>query len=450
MLLTIMYFIIALLILIIVHEYGHFVVARLCGVKVLTFSFGFGKKLFSWHDKRGTEYVYSLWPLGGYVKMLDETEGEVSPKERHLAFNQQSILKRIAIVAAGPLFNFLFALLALWLVLMIGVYSLAPMINGIKPGSLAAKAGLKANEEIVMFNTKPVASWHDMQYALMPLIGSDDTITLVVKSIDTGKHRTIRLPLAGWQLDAKKPDALDSIGIIPFIPTIIPIVGEVIVDSPASKAGFEVGDRIQTYNGQLVTDWLDLVDYVQKHPGEQLKLGLLRQGKSMTLSLLIGHHLVDGQPQGFIGLRSQKTDWPTEWLRFQRQGPLEALATACTQTIELTRTTFSLMGRFVTGKLALEHLSGPVGIAQGAGDSGRSGIASYLSFLALVSISLGVLNLLPIPMLDGGHLLFFLIEMVFRRPLPDRLKSIGLYLGLAFLLMITVVAFMNDISRLTG
>lgn len=445
MVLTLVYFIIALLLLVIIHEYGHFIVARLCGVKVLRFSFGFGKVLARWHDKRGTEYAFSLIPLGGYVKMLDEEEGEVALEERHLAFNNKSVWARVAIVIAGPLFNFLFAFFALWLVLIIGMHSLAPMIAEIKPNTPASIGGLQAQDEILSLNDKPVSSWHDFQYAMMPYIGSNDSLVLVVKSLTTNEKRSVILPLQTWHLDAKKPDPLGSLGIVPFIPTVPPVVGEVLDDSPAQLAGLQFHDRIEAINGKPCEDWLDLVEYVRANPGKSLTLVILREGQQKTISLTIGNN----NNEGFLGVRSEKVDWPKQWLRFQRLGPITAVGVALKQTVELTGATFSLIGRFFTGQLALETISGPVGIAQGAGDSGRGGWASYLSFLALVSISLGVLNLLPIPMLDGGHLLFYFIEFILRRPLSEASKTIGLYVGLAFLAALTVLAFSNDISRLT-
>lgn len=450
MVLTLIYFFLALLLLITVHEYGHFLVARLCGVKVLRFSFGFGKVLARWHDKQGTEYAWSLFPLGGYVKMLDETEGDVPEKERHLAFNNKSVWARIAIIVAGPLFNFIFAFVALWLVLVIGIQSLAPMIETVKPGSIAAEAGLGPKQEILALDNKKITSWRDFQFALMPLLGSDEKVSISVKSLANGEKKTFILPLANWNLDAKKPDPLGSLGITPFIPTIPPIVGEVLDDSPAKAAGLQAGDVIKTVDGKPLEDWLNLVDYVKQHPGAPLILLIARQGQVENVKLQIGTKVSDGQKEGFLGVRSQKVDWPPQWLRVQRQGPVEAMGTAFTQTIDLTGATFSLIGRFITGKLALQSISGPVGIAQGAGESARTGFTYYLSFLALVSISLGVLNLLPIPMLDGGHLLYCLMEIVRRRPLSEEVRSAGIYVGLLFMMALMILALSNDISRLLG
>ncbi len=450
MLLTLLYFLLALLLLVTIHEYGHFQVARWCGVKVLRFSFGFGTILARWKDKKGTEYAWSLFPFGGYVKMLDESEGEVPENERHLAFNNQSVWKRIAIVLAGPMFNFIFAFFALWLVLVIGMPSLAPMIDGVRPGSIAAESGLKAKEEIISLNNVKINSWRDFQYAMMPMVGSNETVHLVVKSLDNGQQSQISLPLANWVLDDKKPDPLKSLGIEPFIPSIPPIVGEVIPDSPADKAGLKTADKILSVDGKSFKDWLFLVEYVQARPDTQITLHINRKGTMQNLIVHTGSQDNKGKLEGFLGVRSQKVKWPEHWLRMEREHPLAALGTALKQTVQLTGTTFTLMGRLVTGKLGLNSISGPVGIAQGAGDSGRGGLASYLFFLALVSISLGALNLLPIPMLDGGHLLYYVVELIQRKPVSDSLKSAGAYVGLLLLAALMFIALTNDLSRLTG
>lgn len=451
MLLTLLYFLLALVLLVVVHEYGHFQVARWCGVKVLRFSFGFGKVLFRWHDKKGTEYAWSVFPLGGYVKMLDETEEPVDDKEKHLAFNNKPVLARIAIVLAGPMFNFIFAFFALWLVLIIGMHSLAPMVESVRPNSIAAQAGLTSKQEIIALDNEKINSWRDFQYSMMPLIGSDKTIDLTVKSLANSQISHIKIPLTHWKLDDKRPDPLDSLGIEPFIPRIPPVVGEVVPDSPAYKAGLRVKDTLLSIDGRNFDDWMFFVDYIHGNPGKEIVLDLQRGKKTHAVTILIGSHKNNqGKVEGMIGIRSQKVNWPPHWLRLQQEEPLAALGIALKQTVDLTGTTFILMGRLITGKLGLNTISGPVGIAQGAGDSGRGGLVSYLFFLALVSISLGALNLLPIPMLDGGHLLYYLFEIIFRKPLPDNVKSVGTYAGLAFVMVLMFIALTNDISRLTS
>lgn len=446
--LTFFYFILALFLLVTVHEFGHFIVARWCGVKVLRFSFGFGKVLARWHDKRGTEFAWSLFPLGGYVKMLDEEEGPVDPSEQHLAFNHQSTWAKIAIAFAGPLFNFLFAFVAIWLVLVVGIKSLAPMVDGVVPGSMAERVGLQARQEVMMFNHQPISSWRDFQYALMPLMGTKETVPMTVKSMVTGEQTSLSFPLAQWQFDPQSPDVLASLGIKPFIPTIPPIVGSVVADSPADVAGFKVGDKVLSMDGLAVTDWLMLLEAVQHNSGKKMSIVVQRQGTEMRLPVTVGSTSSHGQTVGLLGLRSKPVDWPPGWLRVQREGPIKALGTAFHQTVALTEASFSLIGRLATGQLSLQGISGPVGIAQGAGESARGGFAYYVSFLALLSISLGVLNLLPIPMLDGGHLLYYGMELIRRRPLSPAFKSVGMYLGLAFLMALMVLALTNDLGRL--
>jgi len=449
MLLTLLYFFLALFILIVVHEFGHFIVARWCKVKVLRFSFGFGKVLKSWRDKQGTEFAISLFPLGGYVKMLDESEGVVLESERHLAFNNKSIWARIAIVIAGPLFNFIFAFFALYLVFVIGIKSLAPMILNVQPGGLAAKAGIMAKQEITSLDSRKISSWRDFQYAIMPLIGAKETVIITTKPFNSLKEKSYSLPLANWNLDPKNNDVLASLGIIPFIPIVPPIVGEVMEETPASNAGLYEGDVINLVDGKKISDWLELVAKVKKHPNENMELLVIRKGHPIKINVKIGSKIHKGKSEGFIGLRSKQVDWPANLLRTQRETPINAIGVAFNQTINLIKATYIFIGRLISGELSVKSISGPVGIAEGAGESARSGLTYYLSFLALVSISLGALNLLPIPILDGGYLLFSIFELILRRPLPDKIKLIGIYLGIILLGSLMFIAFGNDIARLS-
>lgn len=445
---TLFYFILALLLLVTIHEYGHFIVARWCGVKVLRFSFGFGKVLFSWQGKKGTEYSFSLFPLGGYVKMLDESEGPVKETEKHLAFNNQAVWKRMAIVLAGPLFNFLFAFLALWFMLMIGITSLAPIVDSVTPNSIASQAGIKANQEILKLNQNDVNSWRDFQYHMMPFIGTKESIPMLVKSLKSGELHNLYLPLKNWQLSQHNTDLLKSLGIEPFVPKIPPIVGQVVKDSPAALAGIKPQDEIIKVDDKHITDWLFLVNYVKNRPNQAIELTIKRGDVTHTKRIVTGRKEQNGQISGFVGMSSKKMNWPAGWLRVTREAPLQAFVSAGEQTWELTSATFKLIGRLVTAKLPMHTISGPVGIAQGAGDSARNGLPYYLFFLAIVSISLGVLNLLPIPMLDGGHLLYYLIEVVRARPVSDEAKSASTYVGLVLLVAMMIIAFTNDITRI--
>lgn len=445
---TLFYFLLALLLLVTVHEYGHFLVARLCGVKVLRFSFGFGKVLARCHDKRGTEYVWSLLPLGGYVKMLDEEEGPVAEADKSMAFNNKSVWAKIAITGAGPFFNFLFAFFALWLVSIVGIRSLAPMIDGATPGSIAARAGLTTQQEIIAFNGKPISSWRDFQYGLMPLLGTKEPVSVTVKSMQNGEQSTHVLDLNDWQVDSHHPDLLASLGLKLFVPKVPPVVGEVLAESPASAAGFKVGDVVLSADGAPITDWLNLVDLVKNRPGKLISVVVMRDGQRQTLSADVGISRSAGHVVGLLGVRSKQVALPAGFLRVQRKGPFEASGVALRETIELTKTTFSLIGRLMTGKVSLQGISGPIGIAEGARESARSGFSYYVSFLALVSVSLGVLNLLPIPLLDGGHLLYYFIEIIRRRPLSAEFKSAGTALGFMVLMALMVLALTNDFGRL--
>lgn len=448
--LTLFYFILALILLVIVHEYGHFLVARCCGVKVLRFSFGFGKVLARRYDKHGTEYAWSLFPIGGYVKMLDEEEGPVAKAERHLAFNRKPVWMKIAVVFAGPLFNFIFAFCALWLVLVVGIQSLAPMIDSIQPGSIAAKSGLLPRQEIIAFNHHPVSSWRDVQFELMTLVGTTEPVPITVKSMVNGEQQTRTLALDQWQYDGKNPDILATLGIKPFIPAVPPEVGEVVENSPAQIAGFQKGDVILSFDGVAIKDWLDILGLIKNNPGKLMPVEVKRHGQLERFTVKVGVEKRDGRDVGVLGLRSIVPHWPAGWLRVQRKGPVEALQGAFKQTLELTGASFSLIGRMVMGRVSLQGISGPIGIAQGAGESARSGFSYYMFFLALISISLGVLNLLPIPLLDGGHLLFYVVELIRRRPLSVEFKSIGMYIGFIFLMALMVLALSNDIGRLAN
>lgn len=444
---TLAYFIIAILLLVVIHELGHFLMARFFNVKVLCFSFGFGKVLARWHDKKNTEYVWSLIPLGGYVRMLDENEMPVAEEEKHLAFNNKPLYARFLIVLAGPLFNFLFAFLMLWLVAVWGSYTLAPIISTVLNPSIAHDAGLKANDEITVVNGKAIQGWRDFQYALIPFIGSDNAINIQVRARDNTES-SHTASLQSWTIQGTRPDILKSLGIIPFIPKLKPIIGEVVSPSAASTAGLQVNDEIISINGKPYDDWFDILAFIKQHPDKAISMVIKRQQDLQEVKIKLGAVKENGVTQGLLGVRSKPADWAKEWIRYERKNPFAAIGYSLKQTVQLTATTFSLMGRFITGKMPLESISGPVGIAQGAGDSGRSSVVDYLSFLAIVSISLGVLNILPIPMLDGGHLLYFLVEFLTGKTVSVSVKTYGAYVGIFLLLMVTVIALKNDLTRI--
>tara|TARA_R110002126_G_scaffold239409_2_gene382723 strand:- start:11026 stop:12381 length:1356 start_codon:yes stop_codon:yes gene_type:complete len=450
MLMTAVYFLLALLLLVTLHEAGHFLVARWCGVKVLRFSFGFGPVLFSWRDKYNTEFAFSLFPLGGYVKMLDEAHDEMLPEEKQTAFNAQSIGVRSAIILAGPLFNFLFSLIAFWLVAVLGMTTLAPIVHEVRVGSVAQHAGLQPQDEFVGVDGLSVASWRDVRYALMPHMGAKGAVDVEVISPNKTARQHLSLPLGAWSVPEPKVDPLEQLGITPLLPIIPPRVAEVFPDTPAEKAGIRVGDEVLKIDGHAITDWRELVIYVKNHPDQLITLVRKHGEHESHVAVHLGHQMHDKTLEGTLGVRSDRGDWPKHMVRLQHEGPVDALITASKQTWLLTESTVVWIGRMLVGDLPLHNLSGPLGIAEGAGSSARGGLVYYLSFLGLLSIGLGVLNLLPIPMLDGGQLMYCLVEWVTGRPLSDRFKAVGISLGLFFLMALTVVALKNDLIRLAG
>lgn len=444
MLPSVFYFFVTLLLLIVVHESGHFLVARWCGVKVLRFSFGFGKIIGKWRDRHGTDFTLSLLPLGGYVKFLDENEGPVASIERQHAFNTQPRWARVAIILAGPLFNFIFAFLLLWLVAIMGIKSFAPRIDHVKPGSVAELAHLGAMQEITELNGHSINNWRDVHYAMMPLMGSSRDVSITVKGLDDAKVQVLNLPLAQWNFDSKHSDLLESLGIVPLFPKLPVVVGLVSPDSPAQLAGFAVGDEIIKVDQQPISDWRTLIRYVHARAGASVAVKILRQSKPMVLNV----HLrsIDEAKTGLLGIRARPPEIPPDWLRIERSGPIDAISQAWHQTAAFTMTTITLMGRTISGKLPLDNLSGPIGIAKAAGESVQIGVVYYLFFIALLSISIGVLNLLPIPLLDGGHLLYELIEVIIRRPLSKEWKMRGIFLGMVLVILLTMVALYNDLA----
>ena len=440
-------FLIAIAILILVHEFGHFWVARCFGVKVLRFSIGFGKPLFRWNDKKGTEYVIAMFPLGGYVKMLDETEDKVKFEERDQAFNRKPLYARMAVVLAGPLFNLLFAVVAYWLMFVIGITTIAPVIGKVIPNSIAAKAGLKPSYEITAIGRRATHNWQDVHLGLMAKAGKKAKVPMMLKKVDSGQSIQVKMDLHNLQ---GHTNLLKSLGVEPFVPYTPPIVGKIVADYPAAEAGLLVGDKVLSVDDTSVKSWQDFVEYIKERPEHLLKIKIDREGQQYALELIPMQKTGrDEQYYGFIGASSQAIDWPENMLRTLHYSMLKAWLPALKETGLLIHLTFKIFWKLFTGGIPLSSISGPIGIAQGAGLSAQFGFTYFLGFLGLVSVSLGVLNLLPIPILDGGHLLFYLIEMIRRRPLSDIVQQRAIKAGLFFLVCIMVFAMYNDIIRLT-
>lgn len=435
----------AIFILVIVHEWGHFIVARLCGVKVLRFSIGFGRPIFCIQSRRKTEYAVGWIPLGGYVHLLDTPTDNCLPDAREVALDQKPIMIRMLIVLAGPALNIVLAFLLFWLVLVGGSYSLAPIFGEIPDNTPAKNAGFQYKDEIVAINQVPVKSWESLYYTIIPYFLNGGTFQITVKR--KGHSGFLTKDLVIPELDSTRQNRFKALGIVPFIPSLPPVIGHVIPNSPADKAGLVDGDKIKAVNGVLYLGWLEFVDFIRNHPKKQVMLRVERQSGLVDIPITIGVMIQKDKRLGCIGVYSKAT-WPKKWLRVTREDPLEAVKLAFIQTMQITYSTGILLGRLFTGHLALSYISGPVGIAQGARDSARNGWAAYLSFLALISISLGVLNLLPIPMLDGGHLLYYIIEAVIRRPLSPRIKNAGFYFGFILLASLMLFALVHDVSKL--
>ncbi|MAS40326.1 MAG: zinc metallopeptidase RseP [Porticoccaceae bacterium] len=442
------YFVLVLGVLITFHEFGHFWVARRCGVRVLRFSIGFGPALLRWRDRRDTEFVIALLPLGGYVKMLDEREGEVPPAELLHAFNRRPVGQRIATVAAGPLANFLLAILAYWVVFFHGIQGVAPVISGVAPGSVAAAAGLRPGEEILAVDGVETPTVQMLGERLVRRLGDSGTIRFAVRAPDSNVVRESGAELRRWDLDPEAPDPIGDLGLELYRPPVPAVAAGVQPDSPAAAAGLQPGDRVVSADGQPIADWEDWVDYVRARPGRPIAVVVVRDGQSLSLEMTPRSVVEGEQVYGQVGMAARGVEWPEEYRREVRFGPLQALVRGAASTWDTSVMIVQSIGRMLVGDISVRHLSGPITIAKVAGASAQYGLVSLLQFMALLSVSLGVLNLLPIPVLDGGHLLYYGIEAVRGKPLSEHLQELGYRIGLFLVIGLMLLALYNDLSRL--
>ncbi len=440
-------FIVALGLLVAVHEFGHFWVARRCGVKVERFSIGFGKAIWRRLGKDGTEYVLALIPLGGYVKMLDGRVDELKPGEEAQAFNHKSVWARMAIVAAGPMANFVFALFAFWLMFMIGVPSVKPVVGEVRPASIVAEAGILPGMEIVGVGGEETGDWESVTYALISHLG-DDSVQLKLKAANTSYAVDKTLQLAGWKFDPDKESPIGSLGIVPLGGKVLPVVEAVVPSSASEKAGLQIGDRIKRVDGEAITEWAQFVERVQQSPAQPLQVTVERGGSEMTLTLTPDGKKVKGQLVGFVGLSPQLVPLPDEYRTLLQYGPLQALWHGVQKTWSLITLTFDMIGKLIGGIVSLDNLSGPISIAKGAGSSADYGLVYFLGFLALISVNLGIINLFPLPVLDGGHLVYFLIEAITGKPVSEKIQEVGFRIGAAILMLLMGIALFNDFARL--
>ncbi|MBI1284420.1 MAG: RIP metalloprotease RseP [Thiobacillus sp.] len=444
---TVLWFLIAIGILVVVHEYGHYLAARLAGVKVLRFSVGFGKPLLSRRFGRDqTEWSLAALPFGGYVKMLDEREGEVPAAQAHRSFNRATVWRRIGIVAAGPIANFLLAIVFYFALFLHGMPALKPMIGEPPADTPAAKAGLVAGDEIRSVNGTDTHSFQDLRLSLLRAGVAGDVLELRLAD-----GRSVRLDGTSIETDNLEKDTLRPLGIVRYDPEIAPVIGKVLPDGAAARAGFQPGDRLISANGKAVANWQDWVQLIRQHPAKALRIEYERQGQRAELDVIPDAVEESGQRVGKIGAGPQVDESVLAPLMTEvRYGPFEALGRAAVKTWDMSLFTLEMMGRMVLGQVSWKNLSGPLTIADYAGQSATLGWISFVSFLALVSVSLGVLNLLPVPLLDGGHLMYYVAEVLTGRPVSERTMEIGSRIGMTLLLLLMSFALYNDLQRLIG
>jgi len=446
---TLLAFIVAIVVLVVFHELGHYAVARWCGVKVLRFSVGFGRVLYSKRfGNSETEWALSAIPLGGYVKMLDEREGEVAPADLPRAFNRQPVLRRMAIVVAGPIANLLLAVLLYWALFIYGVPGVKPVVGEIRPGTPAAAAQLQEQDTILSIDGVAVASWQDARWRLLDLVLQGRQTQLEISSAVGRKAlRTLHLTnLTAADLDG---DFMAKLGLYPYQPPVYPVIGKLVADGAGQRGGLREGDRILRVEGEPMSYWRDWVEVIRAHPREVLRVEIERDGALLQVAITPDSVEESGAQIGRIGAAPQIDRAVFDAMLIEvSYPPLRAMAAAMDKTWETSVISLKMMAKMVAGEVSLKNLSGPITIADYAGQSAQMGLGAYIGFLALISISLGILNLLPIPLLDGGHLLYYAVELFKGSPLSDAVWETGQRVGIALLLTLMGFALYNDISRL--
>jgi len=445
-LINLFYFLIALGVLVTIHEWGHFWVARRLGVKVLTFSFGFGPALYRRTGKDGVCYQIAAIPLGGYVKMLDGREMEVTPEQREQAFDAKPLWVRSAVVLAGPVANFLLAAILYWVIFSVGITGLSSKVGAVTADSIAEQIGLKPGDILTKVDGHRVETASDVIKRLALRLGESGTLSIEVEREDKDNPILLSTELRNWRMSDEETSLLKQFGIIHIreaLPAKIAQVGEA---SPAAEAGLNPGDVIVSFNGQPVKTWNQLVELIAVHAGETVSLEIKRDGELLQKSVVIGKQRDSSGTRGYLGVA---VDLQGSFVRVQASSILDAFLKGLQHTWDTITLSAGLFAKLVLGELSLKTLSGPIAIAEGAAGSAAIGLVYFLSFLALISVNLGFINLLPIPMLDGGHLLYFAVEWLRGgKPLPEKVQILGIQIGLVLVLAMMAIAIMNDIAKL--
>ncbi|MDV2469028.1 RIP metalloprotease RseP [Acinetobacter chinensis] len=435
--------------LIAIHEFGHYIVARKLGVKVLVYSIGFGPTLLKWTSKKsGIQYQLSALPLGGYVKMLDEREGDVSEEDLPKAFNRQHPWKRIAIVAAGPLINLVFAVLLFWILFLPSQEQLNTKVGKVIPGTPAATVQMKSGDLITAVDGTPVSTWEKLNFALVDRVG--ETGTIEIQAERQGQIRTFNLPVQNFLKDQSQ-STLDVLGFTPYRPHIPAVISKLSEDGAAIRQGMKNGDKIIAINGVKMNDWFDVVQVVQASPEKLLKIDVLRNSQLVQLEVMPqGKRDSMGNVTGMLGVQNNpgKVIIPDEYKQMIQYSPAEAGIKAVEKTGQISSMILNSIVKMVRGLIGLENLSGPITIAKVAGQSAEMGWQTFISFMALMSVSLGILNLLPIPMLDGGHLVYYFVELLRGKPVSEQIQLVGLKIGMVLLGSMMLLALFNDFMRL--
>lgn len=442
-------FLIAVFILILIHEYGHFLAARIFKVDVTRFSVGFGKPIFSFKSKKHcTEFTLGIFPLGGYVKMLEADDVELQNLSNGI-YDYQSIWKKLLIVLAGPIANFTFAFILFVTMFTVGIKIPQPIIGKVSPNSIAEVAGLHTDDEITWIDKNPVSSWQDVVLYLFPKIGEPKTVTIKTKQGTDLNETAHFLDLSNLNLDPYQPDPLEAIGISPYLPAIPPIIGGVAKSSPAAKANLQKADVILKIGNTKVEQWKDFIDQIKENPNKETQLLIRRGNENIVLPIVIDWQFnLELKKKGYLGIQSLPAIWPPEKISEKKYSLFLSLKEGAKQIYKFTSFSGIILAKLVTGKISLHILGGPISIFQGASEAFMQGIMVYVNFLAILGLMLAFINLLPVPGLDGGYLIFLLVELASHRRISRAVQNLILKIGFAFLLIIIFQATLNDLMRI--